>query len=295
MSRAARRRVLLAVLGISASLLVVIGTAVVWWLRTSPADTPLSIVFVTDVHSLAFEPGSAENVLFGYHGGLLRSPDGGRSWQADPSVTADAMTLVVPFQRPDVVYLAGHDVLLRSEDRGATWQSVTNNLPRLDLHWFAVHPDDPGRLYAQVAGSGLFQSIDEGETWVPWPLEVPDGESFTALAVLGGVPVNVLAGTENGRLIYSHDGGREWEQVARFTSTITAFALNRYAGTLYLGTLEGVYRSQDGGTTWDALPLKQSVRALAATGAGPETVLFVTDRGEVFRMRGGPVNGWRVE
>src|SRR3972149_3139678 len=96
-----------------------------------------------DVHSLAFVGGDPEHVLFGHHGGLLESRDGGRTWSALP-VRDDAMAMT-PADDGSIV-IAGHEVFTASRDGGATWAAIRADLPSLDIHGFTRDPADPGRV-----------------------------------------------------------------------------------------------------------------------------------------------------
>ncbi len=81
-----------------------------------------------DVHSLAFESGSTDRLLFGHHHGILESSDGGQTWSALP-VQADAMGMR-PASDGSIV-IAGHDVLVASADGGQTWAPIRSDLPNI--------------------------------------------------------------------------------------------------------------------------------------------------------------------
>lgn len=272
---------------------IVLGLLVIglWVSGCGPASTsspsPVSRLETEDVHALTISPGNPDDLFFGHHYGILKSTDGGDTWVQVPNLRQDAMNLAIGHESPKVMYLAGHNVFMRSQDDGQTWSNVQNNLPGLDLHWFAMHPDDPQKLYTNAVGFGLFSSADGGASWSTWSLETPGGSNITAIAVLGGDPLNVLAGGEDGSLFYSHDEGLTWEQVGSLNGRVMTFTLNRDAGTVYVGTAEGLYRSADGGTSWARLPLNTPIMALAAGGPPPERVVVVNDKGEVFRSDNG--------
>lgn len=97
------------------------------------------------------------------YAGVARSTDGGLTW-TKPDGTGDAMALAAAPGRAAVI-LAGHDVLKVSRDGGVTWQDQGfGNLPGTDLHGFAVRPDRPSTWFANVAGRGLYRTVD-GVTW----------------------------------------------------------------------------------------------------------------------------------
>lgn len=251
------------------------------------SPSPVSRVATQDYHAVALAPNDPDVVLFGHHGGILRSDDGGLTWTAIPGLAQDAMNLAIGRGNTQSMFLAGHNVFMRSDDGGQTWRHVANDLPGLDLHWFAMDPDIPSRLYANAVGFGLFWSTDSGATWAPWPVQIPGGSSISALTVLGGDPANILAGSEAGELLLSADGGSTWEQVSSVDSMPMDFALNSEATTIYLGTMDGLYISEDKGLTWTRLPLNTEVVTLAAGGSNPERVIVVNSKGEVFRSDDG--------
>ncbi len=248
---------------------------------------PITKFGTEDYHSLVVTPGNPDRAYFGHHGGIMASTDGGKTWMNVPSVNKDAMSMAIGLKDPQTMYLAGHEVFMKSEDGGRTWRDVQTNLPGLDLHWFATDPDDSNRLFALAMGHGLFQSADGGARWTPWRMNVSTSETVSALAILGGEPVNVLAGAENGDILLSVDGGAMWRTVGKVEGTPKTFALNPDAGTVYVGTTTKVFRSVDRGITWVATALDTSVAAVAAGGRTPERVLVVNEEGELFRSDDG--------
>ena len=71
----------------------------------------LSVLRTADFHAVAFSPEDANVIFFGHYNGMLRSADGGRTWQ--PLVDRrnfDAMGLAISRANPRQVYLAGHDI-----------------------------------------------------------------------------------------------------------------------------------------------------------------------------------------
>lgn len=198
----------------------------------------------SDYHSLLVSPTDTKQVLLGTHGGLYESVDGGRNWEFAELEDQDAMNLA----RADgnVVWAAGHDVLARSSDGGRTWEDVRpDGLPGLDVHGFAIDPQDPDRLYAAIAGVGLFRSADGGSTFEAVPTEV--GGAVMALAVTRDG--RILAGDMQRGLVLSENGGKTWRVALRVG--VMGLAVNPEDGkrVLMAGT-EGVSLSENGGRTW---------------------------------------------
>jgi hypothetical protein len=56
------------------------------------------------------------------------------------------------------------DNVWRSTDAGATWQSIHGSLPRVPIHAFTRHPQNPN-YYLVGTEVGVFTSTDAGRTW----------------------------------------------------------------------------------------------------------------------------------
>ncbi len=233
-----------------------------------------------DVHSLAFAPGSTDRLLFGHHGGVLETEDGGRTW--DPlAVDADAMGMR-PAEDGSIV-IAGHDVFEASYDAGRSWASIPNDLPSLDIHAFARDPDDPRRMWAYLAEGGLYESLDGGIGWS----EVYDGHR-PALAAISRQGVTALIGLDPFTgLAESDDGGRSWRSLgAPPSSPVLTLAATPDGSSILLGSTEGLFQSDDGGVSWSEGLLAGVVLAAAISEDGT-TVAAVTRETDFYRSDDG--------
>jgi photosystem II stability/assembly factor-like uncharacterized protein len=102
-------------------------------------------------------------------GGVFRSTDGGRTFEATPRDPAAGRNLYdIAFDPADArrIAVCGWGVgVLVSEDGGLTWEARNRGLPRPDVWSVAFDPDKPGRLYASVHEEALYVSEDAGKTW----------------------------------------------------------------------------------------------------------------------------------
>jgi photosystem II stability/assembly factor-like uncharacterized protein len=174
--------------------------------------------------------------------GVYRSRDAGKTWtHAGLAATQAISRIRVDPSNADVVFVAalGHPYaanedrgIFRSRDGGRNWQRVLYRNERTGGADLAIDPTNPRVLYASLwevyrkpwvlwsggAGSGLFKSVDGGDTWA----ELTTAPGFPA-GVLGKVtiavspadPRRVYANVEakDGGLYRSDNGGASWARV----------------------------------------------------------------------------------
>lgn len=218
-------------------------------------------------------------------GDVCRSDDGGFSWTVvgrpetglpngqtrhllvDPSSPAGARRLFVGVN--------GHGVYA-SEDGGASWNARNEGLPGGEVRGLAPDPADPAVLFALLAkgkdhGGGLFRSADRGRSWrrIGGDFACPDAK---ALVVCPSDPRRICVGAREiytggklhpGGVFVSEDGGATWRHALKDCFIEALAADPRSADTLYAGGTDhpyhdgalgsGVWRTCDGGHTWESL------------------------------------------
>lgn len=271
---------------------VILGMLVAFWMwNTNRADgqvaVPISVIDAPDYHALLIDAETPDRVLFGSHAGIQESEDGGLTWSPGTLSGMDAMILASSPADPDTIYAAGHDVFQVSSDGGATWEEVTHDLPGMDVHGFAQHPDDPHRLYAFIVGFGGWTSSDAGATWQSFGSQPPGSGSWLVLASNGDT---LYAATDAG-ISRSNDQGSTWRLLEAQPGKMTFFSLAVSPAdpeVIYAGTPVGVVRSTDGGTSWTTIP-SPNVMAVGVTVSpdDPNRLMVVDDMGQVFRSSDG--------
>jgi photosystem II stability/assembly factor-like uncharacterized protein len=197
----------------------------------------------SDYHSLLVAPSNPARLLLGTHQGLFGSSDAGRTWRRAGLSGHDAMNMARPSRKS--IWVAGHNVLAKSTDGGTSWVDVRpDGLPSLDIHGFALDPRYPGRLYAAVAGEGLYRSRNNGRTFRLVSDEV--GGAVFALAVVPGG--RILAGDLKQGLVVSRDDGRSWR--LSLHEQLLGLAVNPSAPNRLLAAGRGIFLSVNGGRTW---------------------------------------------
>jgi len=189
---------------------------------------------------------------------LFISDNDGESWTrvgTDFAAPESRRIAVDPTDSNRVYAGSSFSGLFKSTDGGATWARRDFGSGNAYVWVPAVDPVSPNIVYAGTRGEGLFQSEDYGENWKPvlgLPINVEGitvdhrnhNEVFAA-AVAGGM----------GGVFRSHNQGETWDKIpvlARPAWSITIVGGD--SPVVYATTkTDGVYRSLDGGTTWQPI------------------------------------------
>jgi photosystem II stability/assembly factor-like uncharacterized protein len=136
----------------------------------------------------------------------------------------------VPSQ-PNVFYMGQvNGGVWKSDDYGRTWNPIFDHEPTQSIGAIAVAASDPNVIYVSSGeglhrpdlsvGDGIYKSTDAGKTWIHLP-GLRDGQQIPALAIDPRDPNKVLAavlghpyGPSAERGVYrSTDGGQSWQRV----------------------------------------------------------------------------------
>lgn len=225
------------------------------------------------------------NISFG--DGMYKSIDAGKTWKHTGLTQTGAIgTIAVHPQDPDLVYAAAQGKiwgptpnkergLFRSKDGGKTWDKilyVDDTTGCVDVKMDAVNPAilyasmwkawrTPYSLSSGGKGSGLYKSIDGGDTWTLLSENpgMPKGLKGKIICAVSPVDHNKLwAIVENEQYgVYnSEDGGDTWNRVSTMNDLTQRpwyfsqiFADTKSENTLYVLNVE-FFKSIDGGASW---------------------------------------------
>ncbi|MBV9896784.1 MAG: hypothetical protein JO020_21695 [Chloroflexi bacterium] len=191
--------------------------------------------------------------------GVFRSRDGGLTWRPPASAglppLAEGLALSPDFPRDRTVYACAVDGLYRSTDAGDSWQPIL-----VGSRMLSVACLDAGVVLAGTEDDGVLRSADGGRTWASASGGLLDLGAI-CLAARGEL---AFAGTQGG-LHRSRNSGQAWRAVGPQTP-IQCVAISANGGLVLVGTEgDGLFRSTDDGTTWQAVDADdcQTVSALA--------------------------------
>jgi photosystem II stability/assembly factor-like uncharacterized protein len=178
--------------------------------------------WTSHVRWIAPNPHEAELLLVGIElGGLMRSSDGGASWQDHrPGAQRDVHSLAWHSRVSGRAYEAGGGGAAFSEDGGETWQPADAGRDRHYAWSVAVDPDDPELWYVS-ASTGPFAAHGRAEpqariyrrrareSWRALADGLPEPLPAMPYALLA-VDGRVFAGLADGQIWESIDRGDSW-------------------------------------------------------------------------------------
>jgi uncharacterized protein (TIGR03437 family) len=181
--------------------------------------------------------------------------------------------IVTDSRNPGTILIAaGGGGVWRSRDNGASWQSLGDNV--LSQAGSSLALDErSGALYYGTGdqccdsyGAGIFRSPDGGVTWINsngWDYDRNKPQfvgGVTPRVLLHPVDPRTLLVARNSGLWLSGDGGEAWARlISGFISDAAIDATNPSRIYAALGSplgdgWNGLYRSNNGGTTWELIP-----------------------------------------
>jgi photosystem II stability/assembly factor-like uncharacterized protein len=236
--------------------------------------------FDGSVNSIAIDAKNSDTVYVGNVAGIFKTTDGGASWSSiNPGVYPQV--LVVDRQNSQTIFAGTISGILKSVDGGANWHSANLGLgttpgsqgrpgPYAGVSALTIDPETADILYA-ATNVGLFKSRDGGASWVDANAGLPTVP--VGPGTVRNLPVYLVAiAPRNPTTIYA-GGSDVFYMDGRLACCKTA-----------------LFKSTDGGTTWNTLSLPVPPTSTSSPAAIPPISSLVIDGDDpntLYVTRGG--------
>jgi len=149
------------------------------------------------------------SIVYAVAGGeLFRSVNGGRDWSRPTSQPPGGF--INALETTGYGVLAGTPAgVLLSTDRGLTWQVRIAGLTATSIAGMAIDHQEPARLYAADASTGIFKTASRGRPWLRLGDLAGPSTSDRPLVVDPADP-NIVYSLTSNSVAKSTNGGRRW-------------------------------------------------------------------------------------
>ncbi len=234
----------------------------------TPVHTPVDPDGVAFVR---FSPAFQVNrvaLAVGGSGSLLRTADGGETWRV-VSLNTDHIA-DIGNAKDTVVAATVSGAILLSLDDGAVWHESPSDLEGLGVTCLEVPESTSveGPFYLGTAEDGVYAVVRDGAVYKARRIGL-SGQHITSLASArdGDGRLVLLATTWREALFRSDDEGATWRHGSTNLTThhqADEFGAHHFKGiavaknfadqpTIFLGGYDGLFKTDDGGTTWREL------------------------------------------
>jgi hypothetical protein len=299
---------------------------------------------IDTVWNIAIDPGNTQRLIASTSNGLMRSADGGQTWQTLLTGYFPAWVAFDPHVPDHALAVTFSGQVMKSSDGGASWPSPQWTQLRTNyIEHLAFDPTEPNRVFIGTsdgpmhsANGGLtfdvrtagihagraqnFSAAADGVVYAGmiWPAGVfrrdaqwlrvnnePLFASPVAALNLAGVSTTransnvVYAADLQGRVLRSVNGGATWGISSPDIATKMLYDIAAHPvdpNVVHVATGEGLWRSSDGGVSWQPGSGTQDVMERVVVSVSNPQVLYAssTNRsGWLFRSTNGGLS-WQA-
>ena len=232
---------------------------------------------------------AARGVMTSMGDGVYKSMDAGKTWaHIGLDATRHISDVVIHPTNPDIIYVTAQGAqygaskergIYRSQDGGNSWENILSVDDSTGASSLSMDMNNPRVLYASMwqhrrypwymesggESSGLYKSIDSGDTWEKMRKGLPEAFGKSGISVSRANSERVFAvieaEKEKGGVYRSDDAGKTWKQinknrvnVARSWYYMEIFADPQNENVVYVLNAP-VLKSIDGGKSFSNVPV----------------------------------------
>lgn len=224
---------------------------------------------------------SASTAFMGGSGALIRSTDGGITWQVRTGYPDCPIVFGMDFWDANLGLVGGtrispnDDGIYKTIDGGATWSQVFPQSAN-DVMWLS------STSAIAIVGTNIYRSFDSGNTWMLYGSGITTG-----LDKFARIDANTIAGVSLGGDIWrSSNSGQTWTQVLDGPGALPASWRISFSDSLHgkmVGQSGFIYKSDDGGFTWTQINNGVGVQLYEMSMFDSQRALAAGQNGYIFR------------
>ncbi|WP_043112349.1 WD40/YVTN/BNR-like repeat-containing protein [Solimonas flava] len=171
------------------------------------------VAAATQTPLLAVTRAGARLVAAGDHGVILLSDDDGRSFRQATAVPVQVLLTSLSFVDAQHGWAAGHDGVVLATADGGETWTLQHRDVDGDKALFAIHFEDAQHGFAVGLFGLAIQTADGGQTWSPLTIAGGERTDRHLFAIFGGHGAPLFTAAESGVVFRSTDGGASWQEI----------------------------------------------------------------------------------
>ena len=186
---------------------------------------------VPHVKNIAFDPRNPRIIYACIEqGGLLKSNDGGASWEDLQGFDEDVHRIRIRTSNPDWLFIATRAGVYQSQNGGKSWEQLTTESTGIGYpDALLIHPQRENLMFMagartrpfawikdRTADSQIARSRDGGKNWEILHQGLPEhvrGNMEAMVMEVTEESVALFAGTSDGEIFHSDDEGEQWTKI----------------------------------------------------------------------------------
>ncbi len=194
--------------------------------------------------------------------GVMWTPLGLNSWTNGNSGynpgNGRLNAVTVDMNDRDNIYVAAPSGgIWQTKDGGISWNTTFDTMPALGTSTTAIHPDNPDIIFIgtgdrdawDTKASGIYKSLDGGSTWIPSGLNSGTGNRNINKILINPVNPNKMFAATSDGVFRSQNGGVTWQSVY-YGSSVKDLKYQPNDTNVIYGSGKYFIRSANGGNTF---------------------------------------------